>query len=286
VSTAAGVGKAAANVDGRGRLVTITDPAAVDRVLDVDVASGSLGDGGVAVSTGLARRSGWRLGTPVTIGFPDGTSARLSVNALFRDTDVVGSVVVPRVVWAPHAPQATDEIVLVELRNGVSLDTGTAAVERATAPYGGPDVLDRAGYADQAATGVDLFLGVVYALLALAVLIALMGIANTLSLSVHERTRELGLLRAVGETRRQVRSMVRAESVLVALFGTIGGSMLGLFLGWALVTAAGSDTAVFAVPVGRLVAVLVVGAVAGVVAGLRPARRAARLDVLEAIASP
>jgi putative ABC transport system permease protein len=137
--------------------------------------------------------------------------------------------------------------------------------------------------------GADMFLTIIYALLALAIIIALMGIANTLSLSVHERTRELGLLRAVGETRGQLRAMVRWESVIVATFGVVGGVGLGVFLGWALVEAAGntpgSVISEFVLPVARLGIVVVVGAIAGVLAGLRPARRAARLDVLSAIAT-
>jgi putative ABC transport system permease protein len=130
-----------------------------------------------------------------------------------------------------------------------------------------------------------MLLGIVYVLLVLAILIALMGIANTLALSVHERRRELGLLRAVGQTRRQVRAMLRGEAFLVAAFGTLGGIGLGVFLGWALVGAAGVETARLTVPVGQLAVVLVAGAVAGLLAGIRPARRAARLDVLAAIAS-
>lgn len=141
-------------------------------------------------------------------------------------------------------------------------------------------------YAASAASGVDIMLTLVYALLTLAVLIALLGIANTLTLAVHERTRELGLLRAVGQTRAQLRAMVRWESVLVAVFGTAGGMALGAFLGWALVEASDSaGTGVFAVPPGRLAVVLLVGLLAGVLAGWRPARRAARLDVLRAIAA-
>ena len=134
-------------------------------------------------------------------------------------------------------------------------------------------------------------LNVVYVLLGLAILIALMGIANTLSLSIHERTRELGLLRAVGESRRQLRSMIRWESVIVAVIGTIGGLGLGVFLGWALVEAASDSTGEFitapsfTAPVGRFIIVLLVGAVAGVLAAVRPARRAAKRPVLEAIAT-
>jgi putative ABC transport system permease protein len=113
-----------------------------------------------------------------------------------------------------------------------------------------------------------------------------MGIANTLSLSIHERTRELGLLRAVGQTRAQTRAMVRWESVIVALFGTVGGMGLGLFLGWALVSAlAGEGFGSFAVPRLTLAVVVALGALVGVLAAVRPARRAARMNVLSAIAT-
>jgi putative ABC transport system permease protein len=129
-------------------------------------------------------------------------------------------------------------------------------------------------------------LNLVYGLLVLAIVIALMGIANTLSLSIHERSRELGLLRAVGQTRRQLRSMVRGEAATVALFGTAGGVGLGIFLGWALVdTLASEGFTSFAIPAGPLAVVMAIGALVGVVAAVRPARRAARMDVLSAIAT-
>lgn len=144
----------------------------------------------------------------------------------------------------------------------------------------------RSEYARSSAAGIDTFLTLIYALLALAVLIALLGIANTLTLAVHERTREPGLLRAVGQTRGQLRAMVRRESVVVAAFGTAGGPVLGGFLGRALVRASDSaGTGAFALPPLPLAVVLLVGVAAGVLAGWRPARRAARLDVLRAVAA-
>jgi putative ABC transport system permease protein len=113
-----------------------------------------------------------------------------------------------------------------------------------------------------------------------------MGIANALSLSIHERTREFGLLRAVGQTRRQTRTMVRGEALTVGLFGTVGGLGLGLFLGWALVSALASEGfGSFAVPKLPLAVVLALGALAGVLAAARPAHRAARMNVLSAIAT-
>jgi len=135
---------------------------------------------------------------------------------------------------------------------------------------------------------VDTLLTVTYGLLAVAMLIALMGIANTLSLSVHERTRELGLLRAVGQTRAQLRAMVRWESVIVATFGALGGLAIGTFTGWGLVRALNEAEGfgTFAFPVTPMLTVLLVGAGVGVLAGLRPAWRASRLDVLTAVAAP
>ncbi len=171
----------------------------------------------------------------------------------------------------------------------MSLAAGKASVERVADRFGAPEPQDREEYAASLTQGLDMLLTVVYALLALAIVIALMGIANTLALSTWERRRELGVLRAVGQTRGQLRSMVRWESVLIALFGTLGGLGLGVFLGWGLVEAVGSAsgaTSAFALPLASLVTVLVVGAVAGILAGARPARRAARQDPLTAIAAP
>jgi putative ABC transport system permease protein len=288
VRQATGVSTGNALVDGSSQEVSAADPAQLDGVLDLKMAAGSIsGLGGrqLGVAEQIADDKGWRLGTPVAVRFADGTTQTFTVGAIYQGRDVVvGDYLLPRAAWAPHASQDVDATVLIKLNDGVRLASGKAAVERVAAAYGSPDVQDRQEYADNLAGSVDPLLTVVYIMLALAIVIALMGIANTLSLSVHERTRELGLLRAVGETRGQLRAMVRWESMIVAVFGTSIGLGLGVFLGWALVRAAGQDVSVFAAPLGRLGVVLVVGAMAGVLAGIRPARRAARLNVLRAIA--
>ena len=168
----------------------------------------------------------------------------------------------------------------------MSIEEGKVAVQKVADQYFAPDVQDRDEYISDVAGQIDAFLVVVYVLLALAIIIALMGIANTLSLSVYERIRELGLLRAVGQTRSQMRSMVRWESVIIAVFGTVGGVLVGLFLGWGIlaVTANEQDIpAPYTVPFGQIIAVLIVGAIVGTLAGWRPARRAAKLDILDAI---
>ncbi len=289
VDTAVGLGKGVAQVDGAGAQLTVADPAGLARALDlgkVDGALNALGSRDIAVCSDQAAKHGWRVGSVTTLRFTDGSTQRFTVGALYQQADLVGDYVIPRQAWEPHRTQDTDTLVAVTLRPGVSVADGKAAVARTAAAYGSPTVQTRAEYAKSSASGIDTMLTLVYALLALAVLIALLGITNTLTLAVYERTRELGLLRAVGQTRAQLRAMVRWESVLVAAFGTVGGLGLGVFLGWALVRGADSSgVSAFSLPSARLAVVLLVGLAAGVVAGLRPARRAARLDVLRAVAA-
>ncbi|HMC52875.1 MAG TPA: ABC transporter permease, partial [Acidimicrobiales bacterium] len=290
VQTAVGLGEGAARVAGSNQRITVADTARLGGVLDLGVAGGSvsrLGDHQLAVAKQTADARRWRLGTRLPVDFTDGATADFTVGALYESRDLVGDVLLSRVAWAPHAVQDVDSTVLVKLRSGVGLRAGKTSVEAVAAGHGGPTVQDRREYVDSVGQNVNTVLGLVYVLLALAIVIALMGIANTLSLSIHERTRELGLLRAVGQTRGQLRSMVRWESAIISSFGAVGGIGLGVFLGWAMVRAAASsqDLGAFSVPGGQLVVVLLLGAVVGVLAGLRPARRAARLNVLAAIAT-
>jgi putative ABC transport system permease protein len=166
---------------------------------------------------------------------------------------------------------------------GVS-DAAALAAVRATADnYSGTSVMDQAAYKADRAKPVQQMLSLVYAMLALAILIAVLGIGNTLALSIFERTRELGVMRAVGMTRPQLRATIRWESVIVALQGTVLGLLIGLFFGWALVLS--TENQVFSVPVRILVIVVVLAAVAGVVAAILPSRRAARLNILRALVS-
>jgi putative ABC transport system permease protein len=159
-------------------------------------------------------------------------------------------------------------------------------VEQEAATFPGAKVLDQNEYKAEQLAFVDQMLGLVYAMLALAILIALLGIGNTLALSIFERTRELGVLRAVGMTRRQLRTTIRWESVIIAVQGAILGLVIGVFFGWALVAALAEEGLTrFAIPVATLGWVVVLAALAGVAAAVLPARRASRLDVLRAVVS-
>ncbi|WP_432187580.1 ABC transporter permease [Streptomyces sp. Tue6028] len=291
VETAVGLGRGVAEVNGSGRALTVTDPVALGKVFDLGEVRGSLaglGTDGIAVTEQEADRQHLRTGATARLTFTDGEQRDFTVRAVYGRSELAGDYVITRAAWAPHRIQDSDTLVAVSFKDGVSTADGRAAVEKVAQRFGNPEVQTRDEYAQSSAGGIDMMLTLVYALLALAVLIALLGIANTLTLAVHERTRELGLLRAVGQTRAQLRAMVRWESVLVAAFGTAGGLALGAFLGWVLVKAsdgASDSSFAFAMPPVQLVVVALVGLAAGALAGLRPARRAARLDVLRAIAT-
>ncbi|MFI9820595.1 ABC transporter permease [Streptomyces sp. NPDC052013] len=291
VDTAVGLGRGVAEVNGDGRALTVTDPVALNRTFDLGEIRGSLADlgtTGIAVTEKEADRLDIAPGDTTRLTFTDGQEQTFTVRALYGQSELAGDYVITREAWAPHRTQDADTLVAVTFADGVSTAQGKAAVERVADRYGNPEVQTRDEYAQSSAGGIDMMLTLVYALLALAVLIALLGIANTLTLAIHERTRELGLLRAVGQTRAQLRAMVRWESVLVAAFGTAGGLALGAFLGWVLVKASdgASDSAfAFAMPPVQLALVALVGLAAGALAGLRPASRAAHLNVLRAIAT-
>jgi len=182
---------------------------------------------------------------------------------------------------APHF----DGQVFVKKAPGVSTAAALAAVKTVAAKYApGTTVQDQAAYKAEQTKPIDQILALIYTLLALAIVIALLGIGNTLALSIFERTRELGVMRAVGMTRRQLRGTIRWESVIIALQGTLLGLLVGVFFGWALVRAQQSNgISVFNVPWLTLVIMVLLAGLAGVVAAILPSRRAARLNVLRAI---
>jgi putative ABC transport system permease protein len=245
---------------------------------DVEGDLASLGADGIAVSADQAVEQGWTIGTQVPVTFPSGDTS-LVVEAIFSGgTDWVGSMFVDLDALLANGGDAIDYRVYVS--------GDEAAINDVAAAYGSANVLDKDGFLDLVSSEIDTMLGLFYALLMLAVVIALLGIANTLALSIFERTRELGLLRAVGMGRSQVRSTVRWESIIIAVFGTTLGLAIGTFFGWATVRAMadqGIDT--LTVPVASLAIVTLIAAFAGAIAAVLPARRAAKVDVLRALVS-
>ncbi|MFD0905980.1 ABC transporter permease, partial [Actinomadura sediminis] len=279
----AALGTGTARVGGEVATVSVADPSALRRVLDLDVVQGTLADPRTfAVSEGVAEENGWRAGTPVPVTFADGRSRTLTVGAVYTATGLTGDLLLPRAVWDAHGGRPLARTAFVDVAPGVPPADARRALAALAGRYGAPDVRTRDEFVAARTARQRAFLPVVYGMAGLAVVVALLGIANTLSLAVHERTRELGLLRAVGATRAQVRSIVRWESMVVALLGTGGGLMAGVFLGWGIGTALGAPFAPRAVP---LAVIALVGAVTGTLAAVGPARRAARAAVPAAAAA-
>jgi len=278
-------------LDGIDETATVTDTAKLAEVSDLGVSAGSiarLSSDQVAVSDTYAQARRWTVDQKVEATFADGTVRPVTIGAVYRAKGALGNVIVPSPLWEAHATRTVGaSVVLASVTDGADPGAVEAEVREIGTDYGSPTVRDRQGYLDAVGAQVNQLLTMVYVLLAVAVVIAMLGIANTLSLSIHERTRELGVLRAVGQTRRQMRSAIRWEAGVVAVFGTLAGLGLGLLIAWGVVngTSGALELKSFAVPPTQLLAVLVVGVVVGVLASIRPARRAARIDVLTALTS-
>ncbi|MFN0090697.1 MAG: ABC transporter permease [Acidimicrobiales bacterium] len=280
-----------AEVAGKGRFLTTIDPNTFDSVFDVEVVSGSLRDlgaDGFAIDERTAKDKGWTIGTQVDARFPDSGAKTLTLRAIYDELPSLGGAgayLIGLPAYEANFADAFDSQIFVRTADGVSDEAARAVLEEVAGPYANAQVQDRTDVKEAAAAQVNQLLGLIFVMLILAIVIALFGIANTLGLSIIERTRELGLLRAVGMTRPQVRSTVRWESVIIALLGALLGLGIGVFFGWAIITSLrdeGFD--VLAVPVPLLVVIGVLAALAGVAAAVFPAMRASRLDVLDAIA--
>lgn len=258
----------------------------IEQLVFLDVAEGSTEqlDGGVLVHEERAKADGLAVGDPLDVRF-EGADTTLTVTGIFANRDLIGTDLITDLATLDAVGvSGTSYLVFANGAEGVDAATARAAVDEVADAYVGVQVQDQVEMAESMRGQVDTLLNVIIGLLALALVIALIGIINTLALSVFERTREIGLLRAVGMTRAQVRSMVRWESVIVSVFGAVLGVAVGAVFGWSLVTAsAESGLEVLEFPTTRLVVYVVVAAIAGVVAAVLPARRAARLDILRAV---
>ena len=277
---------------GMTSVLTAVDPGTLPEVARVDMTSGSLSglnDGGVVLAQNVAIGRHLKVGDTLPMTFPRDGQHRLRVVGVMSDESAQAlstSYVISMRAYAVHYSENVDATVYVALAHGVNPARARTALQAAVADYPNAQIRNHAQAAAGRAAAIEQVLGLVTVLLGFAVLIALLGITNTLALSIVERTRELGLLRAVGMTRAQLRMMMRAEAVLVAAVAVVVGVALGLGLAAATLAGLGSNTPVVVrVPVGQLLAVVAVAVVAGLVAGLLPARRAARLDVLTAIAT-
>jgi putative ABC transport system permease protein len=272
---------------GRAQQLQGVDPTTVEGVVQVDMKAGSvsaLGDGDLLVFEDVATSHGWKVGDTIEAEFARTGKQKLRIVGIYTDDRILGPYLVNLSTFSKNFVQQLDIVVLVKAAPGVSQAQARVAADRVAKQFPNVKLEDQAQFRRSQAAQINQLLGLINALLGLAILIAAIGIVNTLALSIYERTREIGLLRAVGMMRRQVRSMIRWESVIIAVFGALLGTAVGMFFGWAMVRALSDQgISVLAIPGGQLLAYLLLAGVIGVLAALRPARRAARLDVLSAI---
>ena len=273
------------DADDSTQSVSGVDPARVESVYDAGVTAGSMTalaePGTIAVQDGYARANGLIVGSAMPVQFARSGASKLRVAAIFSD-DTFGRFFISLPQFQRDFAAQEDQVILVAASSGVSAPAAKAIATSALASFPNLEVRTKAEFRDFIVGQIDTFLKVFYALLAMAVVIAIFGIVLTLALSVLERTREIGLLRAVGLSRRAVRAMIRWEAVIVALIGALVGLGLGFFLGTASVATIPEFKTV-AIPWGSMLIFFAAAGVFGVLAATLPARRAARLDILAAI---
>ena len=287
VESASGIRSGQAEIDGSVTQIIAADPAQIDSLFDLQPKEGTIADlteNGIAVLDTAASDNGWKLGDTVPIRFAQTGRQEFEVESIYEQSGFTDYVITID-AYEQNFTAQFDFQVYVSTDGGVT-PQNTAAIKQVMRQYPGPEVETRDEYKASQAAQINQFLNLVYVLLFFAIVIALFGIANTLGLSIIERRHELGLLRAVGMTRRQLRSSVRWESVIIALLGTLLGLVIGVVFAWAMVKAlADEGIDKFSIAPAQLLFIVILAALFGILAAAWPARRAAKLDVLASIQS-
>jgi putative ABC transport system permease protein len=286
VSAASSLRVGMVKVEGRVQQVVAVDPVAGFKIFNVHVQQGNIqtmGATDVAVYKSTAKAHHLKVGDQIPVLFAYTGVRPMTVAAIFGSQGPA-NYYMSLSAYEANWPVQLDYMVLVQKAPGVSQPTAKAALKTVSNAFPGTSVLDKKGYQAQVAAPLKQILALIDVLLLMAVIVALLSIGNTLALSILERIRELGLMRAVGMTRRQLRTTIRLESVVIALQGALLGLVVGLVFGWAIVHALNLfGTSVVSFPYRSLIEIVVLSGVAGVVAAIRPARRASRLNVLRAV---
>lgn len=293
VEAASGIRFVAAKVDGDTSSVSSVDPENITKVFTIDWDEGSnadltgLTDREIVIGDSLADSIGAGVGDTVTLMSQTGREFEFEVAAIMKTDSIslAGDAIITQDSMARDFDKTADAVGLVKLDPGVDLDATEERIQDRLDETGFKtvDVLNQAELKEQQKTQINGLLAMIYVLLALAVIVSLVGIVVTLILSIYERTRELGMLRAVGMSRRQVKRMVRYEAVITAIIGAVSGLVVGVIFAFLIGIPLSGDGFGLSYPVGTLVIILILTALAGVVAAIYPARKAARLDVLEAV---
>ncbi len=273
-------------IDGGTEFLTGVDGATIGELTDLKVTDGSFGVGGtrVVVDQDRAADFGWKAGSHFTAHFEDGKAQRLTVAGVYEGNDMLNGIILDNKVLTPHLSDPADMQVMVKTADGAS-DAAKDRLEKALGTNPAIKVQDKQDISNEIAQMFTLMLNMVYGLLGMAVIVAVLGVINTLAMSVFERAQEIGMLRAIGLDRRAVKRMVRLESLVISLFGGVLGIGLGVFFGWAAGELLGTKMPTYelVLPWGRMTVFLLLAGVVGVLAALWPARRAARLNMLTAI---
>jgi putative ABC transport system permease protein len=281
----------AAGVRGRTEVLGV-DPKTAQRGIKLEWVEGSpatltnLQPGQAVIDRKFGENKKVEVGDTLRFTTPTAKHVNVKVVGTVKDqANFLGDVIVPLSVVDRDFGEHQDSVALVSLAPGTSEKRAKAQINKVLDNrFPTVESLNQKELKDNQSKGFNQLLGLIYALLSLAVIVSIFGIVNTLVLTIHERTRELGLLRAVGMSRRQVRRLVRYESVITALIGAILGAVLGIFFAIVVSRPIADEGFILKIPVGSIVVFLVFAALAGVLAAIPPARRASRLDVLEALA--
>lgn len=285
-----GIGTVENRVNGKNTTINAVDPEAASQMIRFDWREGSddllpqLSGDVALVEQGFAKDNDVAVGDTLEIQSIFGPTADVRVIGIFHDPQVFTGVTIGPNVYQRLTQQPDMALVLTKMEPGADLTATTEALQaRFDEAYPTGTVRTRAEYRDFVNEQMNQILGIFYVLLALSIIISLVGVIITLLLAVYERTREIGMMRAVGATRGQIRSMITFESVITAIIGAIVGLVLGLLLGYVMTKGLESQGLSFSVPVGTLIAVLIMAVLAGLLAAILPARRAAKLQPLEAL---
>jgi putative ABC transport system permease protein len=287
VDQATGVGFIAAKVGDESPFVLVLNPKTADGLYDLSMVEGTqkgLTKNEILVEADKALDKNLTIGSKISVTLVDGRSTQLTVAGTY--TDAYGNYAISRELFEGSATPLFDSFVYIKTAEGVSDESARTAISAVSEDLGIGTLESREEYIDTQAAQVDQFLALIYGLLFLSVIIAIVGIIITLLLSVFERRHEIGLLRAVGMTRSQVRTMVRWESVITSLFGAVTGVALGILTGIVIVVSLNdSGFSAFTLPIGNTIFILVGAFIIGVIAAVFPAWRATRTEIISAIAS-
>lgn len=275
-------------IDGTTEYVTGVTGGTIGELTALTVDDGTFKVGGtqVVVDDSTAKSRDWKAGSTFTVAYEDGKKQQLTVTGVYQSNEMMSGIMLDNALLVPHQTDASDMQVMVKTSDGATGATKDK-LEKALGSNPAISIQDKKDISNDIAQMFTLMLNMLYGLLAMAVLVAVLGVINTLAMSVFERSQEIGMLRAIGLDRKGIKRMVRLESLVISLFGGVLGIGLGVFFGWAAGELVGSTMATYelVLPWARMALFLLLAATVGVLAALWPARRAARLNMLAAIKS-